>query len=165
LLVLWTMLFGPTLPILDPKRRTAHAFFATDTNRRRWSHGDGCLSQSAMAHISGRTVMVVPESHSYSGAWPVTVSHSQFGNGTGCLTPTQGASGGSASLVFGNQKYPYGSFVVVDDILVVNITQPLYGQNGALMFIAHANRGHIGQGVYENIDVPLAFPESVARSS
>ena len=106
----------------------------------------------AMAHINGSTMMVVPESHNYSGAWPVTVSHSQFGNGTGCLTLTQNPSGGSASLVFGNQKYPYGQFVVVGDTLVANITEPLYGQNGALMFIAHANRGHIGQGVYENVE-------------
>lgn len=107
----------------------------------------------AMAHINGSTMMVIPESHSYSGAWPVTVTHSQFGDGTDCLTLTQGSgNGGSASLVAGGQKYPYGSFVVMDDILVVNITEPLYGQNGALMFIAHANRGHIGQGVYENIE-------------
>ncbi|HLY02155.1 MAG TPA: hypothetical protein VKR56_06610 [Candidatus Cybelea sp.] len=89
---------------------------------------------------------------SYSGAWPVTITGSQFGNGTGCLTLTQNASGGSASLVFDNQKYPYGSFVVVNGILVANITEPLYGQNGALMFIAHASHGHIGKGVYENIE-------------
>jgi hypothetical protein len=108
---------------------------------------------AVMAHgfSSGTINMIAPGSHSYSGSWPVTISHSQFSNGTDCLTLTQGGSnGGSASLVAGNQKYPYGSFRVSKDILVVTITEPLYGQNGALLFIAHANNGHIGQGIFED---------------
>jgi hypothetical protein len=105
----------------------------------------------AMAHINGSTMMVVPESHSYTGAWPVTVTHSEFSNGTDCLTLTQGGSnGGSASLVANGQKYPYGSFRVIKDILVVTISEPLYGQNGVLLFIAHANNGHIGRGIFED---------------
>ncbi|MGP8101402.1 MAG: hypothetical protein ACLQHL_11720 [Candidatus Cybelea sp.] len=88
----------------------------------------------------------------YNGSWPVTITHSQRSNGTGCLTLTGYARAGTASLVFGSQKYSYGSFVVVDDIIVANITEPLYGQNGALMFMAHASHGHIGQGVFENIE-------------
>jgi hypothetical protein len=107
---------------------------------------------AAMAHINGNTMnMFAPASHSYSGAWPVTVTNSQFGNGTDCLTLTQnGGNGGQASLVAGGQKYPYGSFLVSKDILVVTITEPLFGQNGALLFIAHANKGHIGQGIFED---------------
>ncbi len=58
---------------------------------------------------------------------------------------------GSASLVAGSTKYPYGSFIVRNGILVVNMAEPLYGQNGALMFIARASRGDIGQGVFEDI--------------
>src|SRR5579863_3447873 len=88
---------------------------------------------------------------SYSGAWPVTITGSQFGNGTGCLTLTQNASGGSASLVFDNQKYPYGSYVVVRGILVANITEPLYGQNGVLTFTAHADSGRPGSGLFEDL--------------
>lgn len=107
---------------------------------------------AAMAHINGSTMnLVIPASHSYSGAWPVTVTRSQRSNGTGCLTLTGNASG-SASLVFGNQKYTYGSFFVINDTLVATISEPLYGQNGALMFIASPNRGHIGKGVFENIE-------------
>lgn len=106
----------------------------------------------AKAHINGNTTnMFAPASHSYGGTWPVTVTHSQFGDGTDCLTLTQGSgNGGSASLVAGGQKYPYGSFLVSKDILVVTITEPLYGQNGALLFIAHANNGRIGQGIFED---------------
>jgi hypothetical protein len=107
---------------------------------------------AAMAHGYNGNTMFVPASRSYSGAWPVTISHSQRSNGTGCLTLTENGSGGSASLVFGSQKYPYGSFVVVNGILVANITEPLYGQNGALMFIAHASQGHIREGAFENIE-------------
>jgi hypothetical protein len=94
-----------------------------------------------------------PEStRTYTGAWPVTISHSQFSNGTGCLTLTGTPSGGTASLEFGGQKYPYGEFLVMNGILVANITEPLYGQNGALMFVAHASRGKIGDGAFENIE-------------
>lgn len=106
----------------------------------------------AMAHINVSTMnMFAPASHSYAGTWPVIVTHSEFSNGTDCLTLTQnGGNGGQASLVAGGQKYPYGSFLVIKDILVVTITEPLYGQNGALLFIAHANNGHIGQGIFED---------------
>jgi hypothetical protein len=89
--------------------------------------------------------------HSYGGSWPVTVTRSQRSNGTGCLTLTGNATG-SASLVFGSQKYPYGSFMVLNGILIATITEPLYGQNGALVFTAHANDGHIGQGIFENVE-------------
>ena len=67
-----------------------------------------------MAHIfNGAENMVFPDSHSYSGAWPVTITGSEFSNGTDCLTLTQrGSSGGSASLVADGEKYPYGSFLV-----------------------------------------------------
>jgi hypothetical protein len=54
----------------------------------------------AMAHgYNGNTINTfVPASRGYSGAWPVTIKGSQFSNGTGCLTLTENASGGSASL-------------------------------------------------------------------
>lgn len=106
---------------------------------------------AAMAH--GYNGNILPALHSYSGAWPVTVTGSQFSNGTACLTLTEtGGKGGSASLVMDGQKYPFGSFLILNDILVANIVEPLYGQNGALMFIASASRGRIGQGAFENIE-------------
>jgi|HubBroStandDraft_2_1064218.scaffolds.fasta_scaffold13437_5 hypothetical protein len=102
---------------------------------------------------NGNTInMFVPASANYSGAWPVTVTRSQRSNGTGCLTLSGNARGGQASLDFGGFKYPYGSFLVSDGILVATISEPLYGQNGALMFIVHAAQGHIGQGIFENIE-------------
>ena len=94
----------------------------------------------------------LPTARSYSGTWPVTVSNSQHSDGTGCLTFTGNGRSGQASLVFRSQKYIYGSFVVSDGILIVTITEPLYGQNGALMFTAHAKHGHIGTGVFENVE-------------
>jgi hypothetical protein len=106
----------------------------------------------AVAHGYNGDAMFVPESHDYSGSWPVTVTRSQFGNGTGCLTLTSNSSSGSASLVFGSKKYVYGSFVVVDHILMATIIEQLYGQNGALTFTASASRGHVGEGIYENIE-------------
>lgn len=89
--------------------------------------------------------------HSYIGSWPVTISNTQFDNGTGCLTFTGSGTSGQASFVLGSQKYPYGSFVVQNGIIVVNITEPLYGQNGVLMFMAHANMGRITVGDFEDV--------------
>ena len=108
----------------------------------------------ARAHLynGNASNMFMPTSQSYSGAYPVTITHSQFSNGTGCLTLSGSGSSGSASLVFSGQKYPYGSFLVMDDILMVTIQEPLYGQNGGLMFVAHANRGLIGHGIFENVE-------------
>jgi hypothetical protein len=97
--------------------------------------------------------MFAPASHhSYIGAWPVTVTRSQHSNGTGCLTLAGGASSGSAQLVFEGQKYSYGSFFILDGTFMATITEPLYGQNGALTFVGTANHGHLGQGVFENIE-------------
>ena len=109
---------------------------------------------SAMAHINGSTLnMIAPDSHNYTGAWPVTVTGSQFHNGTACLTLTQnGGNGGGASLVMDGQRYPYGSFLVINHILMATIVKPSGSQNGALTFSASANRGHIGHGLFENIE-------------
>jgi hypothetical protein len=101
---------------------------------------------TAMAVSAGPAI-----AHGYSGNWPVTVTRSQRSNGTGCLTLT-GNGSGSASLVLGGQKYVYGSFLVIKGILMATISEPLYGQNGALMFTASASHGNIGQGIFENIE-------------
>lgn len=88
----------------------------------------------------------------FIGSWPVTVSHSQRDNGTFCLTLNGTGTTGQASLVAGGQKYPYGSYIVIDNIMSVTISEPLYGQNGALMFIVHTKHAHIGNGLFENIE-------------
>jgi hypothetical protein len=116
----------------------------------------------AMAHVydAGSGSAFAPASESYGGAWPVTITRSQRSNGMGCLTLT-GTTSGSASLVFSGQKYPYGSFMVIKGILVATITEPLYGQNGALMFISSAHRGNIGKGLFENIEGGSNFDAGV----
>jgi hypothetical protein len=108
-------------------------------------------ADAAMARGTISMFAPAPASQNYSGAYPVTISHSQFSNGTGCLTLTSNGSGGLASLVFHSQRYS-GSFLVLDDILMATLTEPLYGQNGAVLFVAHASRGLIGHGIYENAE-------------
>lgn len=98
---------------------------------------------------------------SYSGSYPLTVTHSQFGNGTYCLTLTDDGDygwphSGTASLVSQvvGGSLPYGIFQVIDGTLVVTVEQPLggSGQNGSLVFIAPARDGNIvGKGVYDNV--------------
>jgi hypothetical protein len=87
----------------------------------------------------------------FSGNWPVTITGSQRDNGTGCLTLNGRIGGGQATLKFGGFSYPYGQFIVKNGLLVTNITEPLYGQNGALMFIVPVHRGQIGTGDFEDI--------------
>lgn len=92
----------------------------------------------------------------YGGSWPVTVTHSQHGNWTGCLTlADNGGYGwrhsGSASLVIGSSKFPYGSFQVINHILVATIEAQGYSQNAGLVFIAPVSRGGLGQGAYDEV--------------
>jgi hypothetical protein len=109
---------------------------------------------AATAHVynAGAMNMAGPDSHSFSGAWPVTVTGSQRSNGTGCLTLSGNGNSGTASLSFGSETYHYGSFIVISHILMATIQEPAYGQNGALTFTASASRGRIGQGLFENIE-------------
>jgi len=96
----------------------------------------------------------------YGGSWPVTVTHSQHSNGTYCLTLTQyGKNNGSASLVIGSQKFPYGTFQVFNHTLVATIQAQGYGQNAGLVFIGSASRGNIGRGVFDDVYGGEAFDE------
>lgn len=94
-----------------------------------------------------RGYILAPMARSYSGNYPVTVTGTQHGNFTGCLTLT---SSGSASLVIGSQRYPYGTFLVTNHTFVATIQAQGYGQNAGLLFIVPANR-KLGQGVYEEV--------------
>jgi hypothetical protein len=96
-----------------------------------------------------------------AGTWPVTVSRSQFNNGTGCLTLTAGASGNSASLSFRGQTLRNGSFTVINGIVLVTITQPEGSQNGALLFVGPARREHIGPGSFEQVSGGANFDAGV----
>ena len=94
---------------------------------------------------------------SYSGNWPVTVTRSRGANGTGCLTLIDNGSlgwrhSGQASLTFGSQKFPFGTFQLVDSDFVVTIqSQGGSGQNEGLVFAASAGNGNIGKGFYEGV--------------
>jgi hypothetical protein len=117
---------------------------------------------AAMAHGYNSNTMniLVPESHSYSGSWPVTVSRSEHGDGTSCLTLTgTSKNGGSASLVSGSAKFPYGTFQIFNHTLVATIQAQGYGQNAGLVFIGSANRGNIGPGVFDEVYGGEAFVE------
>lgn len=104
--------------------------------------------------------MAVPDSFSYSGSWPVTVTRSQHSNGTGCLTLTQnGGNSGAASLVFGSQKFTFGTFQIFNHTLVATIQAQGYGQNAGLVFIGSARRGNIGPGVFDEVYGGEAFEE------
>jgi hypothetical protein len=92
----------------------------------------------------------------YSGNYPVTVTRSQHSNGTYCLTLTDNGNygwphSGSASLVIGSTKFPYGTFQVINRTLIATIQAQGYGQNAGLVFVAPAARGVIGQGVFEDV--------------
>jgi hypothetical protein len=115
---------------------------------------------AALARGNGGMYMLVPESHSYSGTWPVTVSHSEHGDGTSCLTLTETSkNGGSASLVSGTEKFPYGTFQIFNHTIVATIQAQGYGQNAGLVFIGSAARGNIGPGVFDEVYGGEAFVE------
>jgi hypothetical protein len=94
---------------------------------------------------------------SYSGNWPLTVTHSIRSNGAYCLTVTDDGSlgwphSGEASLtsqVSGN--LPYGTFQLIDHTIMVTMDQQGETQNAGLVFNAPASNGNIGKGVYEQV--------------
>lgn len=108
-------------------------------------------SSSAMARIFNRT------GQSYSGSWPVTVTHSRGANGTGCLTLTDNGSlgwrhSGQASLTFEGVKYTSGTFQLIDSDFVVTVqSQGGNGEDEGLVYEASAGNGNISKGFYEGI--------------
>jgi hypothetical protein len=114
--------------------------------------------------VAATMAMVLPSvaatARGYSGSWPVTVTHSQHSNGTYCLTLMEnGRNAGSASLVIGSQKFPYGTFQVINHTLVATIQAQGYGQNAGLVFIGSASGGNVGPGVFDDVYGGGAFDE------
>jgi hypothetical protein len=95
----------------------------------------------------------LPMARSYSGSYPVIVTQTQHGNFTGCLTLT---GSGSASLVIGSEKFPGGSYSVINDVFVATIQAQGYSQNAGLLFIVPATR-KLGLGTYEEVYGGSAF--------
>lgn len=118
-------------------------------------------TKPVMARSVPDLAMIVPAgTSSYTGTYPVTISHAQVGNGTYCLTLDQTAkNAGSASLVEGTMKFPYGTFQIFNHTLVATIQSPGYGQNAGMVFIGSAHRGNIGPGVFDEVYGGEAFDE------
>lgn len=125
--------------------------------------GMAVCAGTASAHgYNGDSVnTVLTESQGYTGNWPVTVSHSQHSNGTYCLTLTDYGNrrSGTASLVIGSEKFPYGTFQVFNHTLVATIQAQGYSQNAGLVLIGSAGRGKIGPGVFDDVYGGEAFDE------
>lgn len=94
---------------------------------------------------------------SYSGRYPLAVTHSQFHNGKGCLILTDNGterwphSGQAATAGFLFPSQP-GSFQLINGILVATVTQSSgTGLSESLVFTAPAGNGNIGNGVFEQV--------------
>lgn len=136
-----------------------------DSERTPLVHHSQLIVLAAVASLatvfSGAPAMArgFAQSGNYTGSWPVTVTHSQRSNGTYCLTLNQNSgNGGSASLVIGGQKYPFGTFQIFNGTLVATIQAQGYGQNAGLVFIGKA-RATIGPGVFDEVYGGEAFEE------
>jgi hypothetical protein len=87
---------------------------------------------------------------SYTGNWPITISHSHFANGTYCLMLTEsGPYSGTASVNgFGEV---IGTFQIINGLLVVTIDVDGSGAEPAsVLFIGNASGGNLSKkGFYE----------------
>jgi hypothetical protein len=122
------------------------------------------LSQRILIAAVGSAAVLLagmaPLTQSYTGSYPVTISRAKEGNGTYCLTLTQTSNNsGSASLVEGTEKFPYGTFQIFNHTLVATIEAQGYAQNAGLVFIGSAHRGNIGPGVFDEVYGGEAFVE------
>jgi hypothetical protein len=78
---------------------------------------------------------------SYSGRWPLTITGSQFMNGSYCLTVKETGPGTGTATI---PQYQYGAFEVINGFFTADIVVPLEGQNGVLVFTADGKKGKIG---------------------
>ena len=114
--------------------------------------GNAAMARGFIAN--GPEMLGAPMTRSFSGNWPLTVTHSGGANGTYCLTLTDNGSigwphSGQASLAHVGDG---GTFQVINHDLVVTIQSPgASGQNEGLVFVAHAGNGTIGSGIYEGV--------------
>jgi hypothetical protein len=83
----------------------------------------------------------------HSGNFPLTVSHSQFLNGSYCLTVTDDGSGGWAHSGEATiPQYTYGTFQVIQGEFMADIVVPAQGQNEVLVFNGAGHNGSFGNG-------------------
>jgi hypothetical protein len=83
----------------------------------------------------------------YSGNWPLTVTHAQHIDGKYCLTLTDDGSlgwphSGEASM----PGLPYGTFQLIEHKLTVVIQEQGEGQNAGWVFSPTAGNGSVGKG-------------------
>lgn len=98
---------------------------------------------------------------SYNGNWPLTISHSQYSNGSYCLTLT-GTNSGGASLTGPLGNLPNGDFRVIGRSLVASIAQPYGGGfNAGLVFTLPAANGKLAKGAYIDDNDGYLFDTSV----
>jgi hypothetical protein len=84
---------------------------------------------------------------SYSGNWPLTISHSLFMNGTYCLTVTDdGSEGWTHSGEATVPEYTYGIFQVIHGKFVAGIVEPAGGQNDVLVLTSNGRDGVFDDG-------------------
>ena len=85
---------------------------------------------------------------SYSGDWPATVSHSHLFNRTYCITLKDG---GEATLSPAEGTV-FGTFQVINGLIIVTFDQPGGQGLASLIFTARAIDGQIGSGDFEQVE-------------
>lgn len=103
----------------------------------------------------------IAEAAGYNGNWPLTISHSQYSNGSYCLTLNGSVSGG-ASLTGPLGNLPNGQFQLIGRNLVASIAQPYGGGfNAGLVFNLPARKGNLANGTYIDDNDGYLFDTSV----
>jgi hypothetical protein len=98
---------------------------------------------------------------SHNGTWPLTISHSQYSNGSYCLT-LAGSTSGGASLTGPLGNLPDGDFQIVGHSLVASIAQPYGGgYNAGLVFTLPARNGNLAKGTHIDDNDGYLFDTSV----
>ena len=105
---------------------------------------------------------------SYSGNWPIDISHAKYGDGTWCLTVKDDGSVGWPHSGYVSAQTPsgdilsFGTFQLIGRSFTVTVQEPGGTQNAGAVFVAKASDGKIGKGIFDQVYGGEALDTGVA---
>lgn len=102
---------------------------------------------------AAHSLATLPLARSYDASYAFTITDTQHGSYSGCLTLT---ATGTATATIGTGKYTGGTYSVLNGILAATIPAQGYGQNAGMVFITDAT-ANLKKGYFDEVYGGEAF--------